>query len=129
MSRRADLDAFYTLLRQLERHVGGPRLLAECTGRMAWPQRGVYFFFENGEYREDGAEQRVVLVGTHGLRAGGKSTLCGRLGQHRGTGSGDRLGGNHRGSVFRLHVGQALLTRGLHPEAGDSWAAGSSAPP
>jgi len=48
---------------------------------------------------------RVVRVGTHGLKTGSTSTLWGRVHQHRDTREG---GGNHRGSVFRLHVGQAL---------------------
>ena len=43
---------------------------------------------------------------------GSTSTLPGRLRQHRGvTSSG---GGNHRGSVFRQHVGRCLAVR--HPE-------------
>jgi hypothetical protein len=40
------------------------------------------------------------------------STLRQRLGQHRGGLSG---GGNHRGSIFRLLVGQALLAKGDLP--------------
>ena len=37
---------FYNLIDRLTQRVGGPRLLDNCNGRMAWPQRGVYFFFE-----------------------------------------------------------------------------------
>lgn len=58
--RRADLDRFYGLLGILEERCGGKRLLADCHGRMNWPSRGVYFFFEDGELRDDGATQRVV---------------------------------------------------------------------
>jgi|GEM_PF-2020376 hypothetical protein len=37
-------------------------------------------------------------------------------------------GGNHRGSVFRLHVGTSLLTSGHWPDSiRASWAMGSSA--
>jgi hypothetical protein len=71
------------------------------------PARGVYFFFEDGEARtQSGSDSRVVRVGTHALVAGSKSTLRQRLSQHRGTKSGS---GNHRGSIFRLLVGQALM--------------------
>ena len=95
---------------RLERRVGGTRLLAECTGHMGWPRRGLYFFFEPGEMRSrSGASLRVVRVGTHALKAGSKSTLRGRLSQHRGTARGG--GGNHRGSIFRLLVGIALARR------------------
>ena len=116
-----DLDEFYQHLRRLERRVGGARRLAECTGRQPWPQRGVYFFFEDGEVREDGLTPRVVRVGTHALRAGSQTTLWRRLAQHRGTRPSTDPGGNHRSSVFRHHVGLALLNRGLHPEAASSW--------
>ena len=49
-----------------------------------------------------GAGPRVVRIGTHGLKNGSRSTLWGRLSQHRGS---SRSGlGNHRGSSFRLLV-------------------------
>lgn len=38
-------------------------------------------------------------------------------------------GGNHRGSIFRLHVGTALLGIGLCPEAAATWGQGGSATP
>lgn len=123
--RRHDLDRFYELLDDLEHAVGGRRRLGSATGRHGWPMRGVYFVFEPGEHRESGGD-RVVRVGTHGLKAGSRSTLWGRLRQHRGTREG---GGNHRGSVSRLHVGQALAAQlevaGATPPA--TWASGSSA--
>jgi hypothetical protein len=50
----ADLDRFYALLVRLERAIGGTRTLAACDGRMGWPARGVYFFFE----RNQGLERR-----------------------------------------------------------------------
>jgi hypothetical protein len=75
-----------------------------------WPDRGLYLFFEPFEKRqESGDGPRIVRVGTHALSAGSRSTLRQRLAQHRGQTSG---GGNHRGSIFRLLVGQALLARG-----------------
>jgi hypothetical protein len=122
----ADLDRFYDLLRRLETALGGTRTLADCHGRLGWPQRGVYFFFEPGEVRRNGAP-RVTRVGTHALTATSKATLWGRLAQHRGRESG---GGDHRGSIFRRHVGAALLARDGDPSnlAAATWGRGSSAP-
>jgi hypothetical protein len=48
MSREQDIIRFYALLGHLEAEVGGKRLLRDCHGRMNWPRRGVYFFFEDG---------------------------------------------------------------------------------
>ena len=108
-NRLTDTRRFYELLDRLEGRIGGARRLAECTGRMDWPQRGIYFFCETGESRSGpGAGLRVVRIGTHGLKAGSRSTLWGRLSQHRGT---SRGAGNHRGSIFRLLVGIALARR------------------
>ena len=109
--RRAHhLKQFYELLAQLERKVGGARRLSKCNGRMGWPRSGVYFFRETGEIRNElGDVPRVVRVGTHALKAGGKTTLWNRLSQHRGVAS--HGGGNHRGSVFREIVGAALIRR------------------
>lgn len=128
--RRADLDRFYELLGVLEERCGGKRTLAECHGRMGWPQRGVYFFLEDGELRGDGVTPRVVRVGTHALRPS-KSTLWGRLSQHKGTMGGSMPGGgNHRGSVFRLHVGTALLATDDWPKPiQGSWSVGGTAKP
>jgi hypothetical protein len=108
--RREHLIRFYSVLDDLEKHIGGARRLAECSGRMDWPNRGVYFFREPGECRTDtGAGPRIVRIGTHALQAGSGTTLWTRLSQHRGqSGTG---GGNHRGSIFRLIVGAALISR------------------
>lgn len=107
MSRLDDLVLFYALLSRLERKLGGIRQLSGCTGRMGWPKRGVYFFFEDGEHRhESGQGPRIVRVGTHALTAGSKSTLWGRLSQHRGHATSGL--GNHRCSIYRLLVGASL---------------------
>ena len=110
MTRQADIQQFYKLLDELERRLHGTRLLGKCNGSMAWPGRGVYYFFEPGELREGKQSCRIVRVGTHGLKPNAKSTLWDRLIQHKGTVNGSRPnGGNHRGSVFRRHVGSALI--------------------
>lgn len=128
IDRRTSLDRFYEMLAELEAVWGGRRRLVECSGRQSWPRRGVYFFFENGELREDGATPRVVRVGTHALRPS-RSTLWGRLSQHKGNDGGSMpRGGNHRGSIFRLHVGTALLEAGKWPaEIRSTWSIGSTA--
>lgn len=100
--------------------------------RRAWVGQsgGVYFFFEPGEMRTtSGTGPRVVRVGTHALKSGSKSTLWKRLRQHRGTLSGNYPGGgNHRGSIFRLHVGTALINKhGLSGRATETRGDGSSA--
>ncbi len=106
MPRRDDLNRLYGLLAELQRRLGGTRLLRDSAGRSGWPARGVYFFFESGEVREDGRTPRVVRVGTHAVSTGSKTTLWNRLALHRGRAAG---GGNHRASVFRRHIGGALL--------------------
>ena len=113
-SRAADTARFYGLLDRLESRAGGVRVLADCTGRMNWPRRGVYFFFEDGEARSvSGNGRRVVRVGTHAVTSRSRTTLWNRLSQHRG--SARSGGGNHRGSIFRLLVGAALARRGDLP--------------
>ncbi len=113
MDRLSDLIRFYALLDSLEAKLGGKRTLAVCNGRMSWPTRGIYFFFEPGEERHDSGDGlRVVRVGTHALTAKSRTTLWNRLSQHKGvekTG-----GGNHRGSIFRLILGSALKRQEGH---------------
>lgn len=120
--RESDVRRLYDLLERLKERLGGFHTLQECNGKMKWPKRGVYFFFEPGEVCSDGTgRSRVVRVGTHGLKEGSKSTLWGRLSQHRGTNSG---GGNHRSSIFRLLVGEALKQGSEFADI-DSWGIGN----
>lgn len=127
VSRSASLDELYRLLADLEQRCGGKRRLATCDSK-GWPKRGVYFFFEEGEFREDGHTPRVVRVGTHALRPSGTS-LWDRLSQHKGNTGGSRPGGgNHRGSIFRMHVGTALMAQGEWPDSRTAyWGVGSTA--
>jgi hypothetical protein len=60
---------------------------------------GIYFFYEEGETCSHFGNQRIVRVGTHGA----KRTLKRRLIDH--------YGGNREGSIFRKHLGTALLQR------------------
>jgi hypothetical protein len=108
--RNSDLQEFYAILAALEKRVGKPRTLANCSGRLGWPRGGVYFFMEEGENRSrSGIGPRIVRVGTHALTERSKTKLWTRLLQHRGSKkTGD---GNHRGSIFREIVGKAVIAR------------------
>jgi len=107
---------------ELCERLGDPMTLASCHGRLNWPSRGVYFFFEDGEFRSDsGKGPRVVRVGTHALKSGSSTTLWKRLSQHAG--SRRTGGGNHRGSIFRLLIGEALKRRNGQEEP-KSWGIG-----
>jgi len=105
-----DVRRFYQLMDNLENIVDDKRRLETCNGRMKWPQRGVYFFFEDNEFRTTSGEgPRVVRIGTHALKSNSKTTLWNRLSQHQGVQKDG--GGNHRGSIFRLHIGTAFINR------------------
>jgi len=109
-SRLVDLKRFYSILELLEKKNDKKQLLSNANGRQYWPERGVYFFFENNEIRnESGDGMRVTRVGTHALKKDSKTSLWKRLSQHKGTAK--NLGGNHRGSIFRLLVGTALIEK------------------
>jgi hypothetical protein len=127
MSREADLDRFYSVIDRIRVQEGGFRFLRDSTGRSGWPTRGLYFFFEVGEHREGSQSMRVVRVGTHALTDTSQTKLWGRLSTHRGQANGR---GNHRGSIFRKRIGQALLNRAV--QIGDAlscptWGEGNTA--
>ncbi len=128
MERRRDVDRLYQLLETLEDRVGGKQRLDDCTGYMDWPDRGVYFFFAADERRDSGDHRRLTRIGTHAVSEGSSTSLWDRLRTHRGATRGTyEGGGNHRGSVFRKRVGEALVERdGLHDEY-PHWGRGSSA--
>lgn len=95
-----ELERLYGLLALLPRY-------DHTTPRDRLPENGIYLFFERGEeIALDGwTVDRVVRVGTH--RADGN--FPGRIRQHYGNKS--NLGGNKNSSVFRKHLGGALLRR------------------
>lgn len=110
VSRLRDIVRLYETLGGVATPLGSVRCLKDCHGRMPWPSRGVFFFFEKGEARStSGSGPRVVRVGTHALTSESQRSLWDRLRQHRGTAN--TGGGNHRSSVFRLLVGDALIRR------------------
>lgn len=124
-ARLSDVDRFYRLIKRIENADSrGLRKLCECDGRTL-PNQGIYFFWQSGEARmSQPFENRIVRIGTHAVSAGSKSTLWNRLRTHRG---GENGNGNHRGSIFRLHVGQSLIRKsGLEAEF-PTWGVGQSA--
>lgn len=126
-ARLAHIDRFYGLLRRLVAIQGENRSnLRHQSAKSVHAARGVYFFFEEGEYRMTAPfELRVTRIGTHSVTAGSKATLWNRLRTHRGGADGI---GNHRGSIFRLHVGDALIRRAGLEAVFPTWGSGQSAP-
>jgi hypothetical protein len=119
------LDRFYDILGVLAGMPGQGRPLGQYSGGDSWPDRGVYFFLEPGEFRRNHPSvSRVVRVGTHAVSAGSQSNLWGRLRAHRGAEDGS---GNHRGSIFRSHVGAALLKCSGTTNHSPQWGTGASA--
>ena len=125
-ARLQHIDRFYALLaRVAARGDGSPPRLFQRTKASVAHERGIYFFFEEGEKRMTAPfEDRVVRIGTHAVSQGSKATLWNRLRTHRG--GGDGLG-NHRGSIFRLHVGESLIRRAELAPVFSTWGKGQSA--
>lgn len=95
---------------------------------MDWPTRGVYFFFNPTETRESTGQLRLTRIGTHAVSEGSSTSLWDRLRNHRGNLSGTyEDGGNHRASVFRKRVGEALIEREGLQEEYPEWGVGNSA--
>lgn len=121
--RSAHRTRFEELMRRLMTGADQGLPLARLLEGGRLPERGVYFFLDpTTSNKQD--QWRICRVGTHAVSLGSKSTLRARLRAHLGTRSGS---GNHRGSIFRLHVGNALLRRDQREIA--TWGIGSVAPP
>lgn len=128
MGRESDIDRLYALLQRLENNVGGKRVLKECDGYMEWPDRGIYFFFSPDETRKNGKQLRLTRIGTHAVSRGSQTSLWNRLRTHRGATRGTyEGGGNHRGSVFRKRIGEAIIERDGHHDEYTEWGVGSTA--
>lgn len=108
-------------VRRLWRGQKGGRPLGTSSGALKWPSRGLYLFVERSEL----TRWRVVRVGTHAVSSGSKSTLWGRLSTHKGTAAG---AGSHRSSIFRSHVGHALMAGAPDQFQVRSWGKGQVAP-
>lgn len=103
----------------------GLMTLKEAIARQHLPEQGLYFFFDPTEKTElSKALPRLIRVGTHAVSLGSRATLRTRLRTHLGSRSGE---GNHRGSVFRLHVGAALIARDKLLRRYPHWGKGQNA--
>lgn len=83
-----------------------PRFNHKTEGRLLL-ENGLYVFFESGETVDwrDELHDRIVRVGTHRENFRFRD----RIRQHYGNSR--SLGGNKNGSIFRKHLGGALLRR------------------
>lgn len=88
-------------------------------------KRGVYVFLDPREKNFLTNGPRIVRIGTHAVSSESKSTLKTRLRSHFGQRDG---GGNHRGSIFRLHVGRAILESKELDFQRNLWGEGQYAP-
>ena len=121
-SRLHDLHKLYDWI-NVQRNKGEVFAFAALSGSPL-PKRGVYLFLDPSEPNLRGKEPRVVRIGTHAVSAGSQASLRGRLRNHLGPNNGI---GNHRGSIFRLHVGRAMLEAGPGHGAVSSWGDGQNA--
>lgn len=125
MITHTDLERFYALFQKLEKSSRQGLPLYEYENGSCFPDRGVYFFCEQGEKKSSAPNiDRIVRIGTHAISENSKTTLWDRIRAHKGARNGN---GNHRGSVFRRHIGAALLSR--ENVQIPTWGIGSTAPP
>jgi len=107
--RLKDIDRLYELIEKLKNGIGFFPKLNCINGSEVLSHRGLYMFFEDDEYRTTSPfVKRVTRVGTHAVSKGSSATLWNRLRTHRG---GIDLRGNHRSSIFRLHVGNSIINK------------------
>ncbi len=114
---------FYDLLMQLQNLPQQMIPFHELNSKQL-SKAGVYFFFDRNESTRFYSQEtlRVVRIGTHGVSGGSKSLLWQRLRTHRGNDDGT---GSHRSSIFRLHVGNAILAS--QNRSISSWGIGDNA--
>jgi Family of unknown function (DUF6884) len=123
-ARICDLRAFYVWVDDQRR--AGRVFPLRTLGEQTVPRRGVYVFLDPREPNFLGVQPRIVRIGTHAVSLGSKATLRGRLRNHLGPAN---QVGNHRGSIFRLHVGRAMLDAGEGHSQLSSWGEGQDADP
>lgn len=120
-ARIRDLTRLYDLIGRVRED--GRTFRLRDLGAQNLPLRGVYVFLDPAEFNFRGTGPRIVRIGTHAVSLGSKSTLKTRLRNHLGLGNGS---GSHRGSIFRLHVGRAMLEVGYAAPV-PSWGIGQDA--
>lgn len=122
---RSDLYAFNSIMRTVWKFQDGGRKIGASTGAMSWPNRGVYFILDPQRQTARSKMPRIVRVGTHAVSAGSKTSLWNRLSTHRGTIAGT---GSHRSSIFRSHVGRAIMQSSEAVDWPSTWGVGQTAP-
>ena len=100
MAKEHIVAEIYNLLSCLPKH-------NHLTPKKELPVSGIYIFYEKGEkcYLGESETDRIVRIGTH--KSDGR--FPGRIRQHYG--QVNSLRGNKNSSVFRKHVGSALISR------------------
>ena len=93
--RSERIARFYHYLDQFEEKVGG--LYSFSDDLIDLPDSGVEFYFEDEEVRTESNKLRVVRIGA-------SNGIFDRL-------NNDHMGDNAKNSVFRRHIGKALLNR------------------
>jgi hypothetical protein len=107
--RFQDVSKFYRMMQDLQLNSSQLRLFSECSGAMNWPKRGLYIYFRENENRLfSGNNLKVIRVGTHAVSLSSASSLWQRIKTHQGNLQGI---GNHRSSVFRMHIGSSILAK------------------
>lgn len=99
------------------RSLGRTFLLTDLA-KQELPNQGLYIFIDQNEINRWNKPGRIVRIGTHAVSTGSRSVLRTRLRNHLGNQDGS---GNHRGSIFRLHIGASLLARNSFEMRADHW--------
>jgi len=109
--RPTELQQLYGELETLRERIDGPYYLSDVSAEGNWPSRGIYIFFDpKTDFSSPVRQWCISRIGTVGDCEGSSATIWERLRAHRGTKRGQyQNGGNSRGSVFRRHVGEALI--------------------
>ena len=106
---RQDLDSFYDMLNFYANKYSLLWDFSDQSLQKQCPKQGVYIFLDKNEHRIfDTNFFRVARIGTHAVSNGSSSTLWNRLKTHMGNSNGL---GNHRSSIFRSHIGEALIRK------------------
>ena len=123
-SRYKEIRAVYSILEHKQK--AQSLFIFNDLPKISLPKRGVYVFLDpNEDTIYSNILPRIVRIGTHAVSNGSKSTIRQRLIAHYGTQSSS--GGNHRSSVFRKHIGTALLKGKFSDKRLNSWGKGSNA--
>lgn len=107
-STKNDLNKFFRIIKRFK-NAGLILDVGKEINSKNTPLKGLYLFFDDKEYRPFPQNfPRICRIGTHGVSKGSKATLWQRIKNHKG--NLDKTG-NHRGSIFRLHIGTSIINK------------------